>query len=61
MVKPLSVMLIFAIYWLLNIYKGMFMSASQIAAHCQHACERFALIVQLICSDAYKTLLANQY
>ena len=39
----------------------MFMSALQIAAHCQHACERFDLKVQLLCSDAYKTLPANQY
>ena len=32
------------------------MSALPTAAHCQHACKRFALSVQLYCSTEYKTL-----
>ena len=31
------------------------MSASPMAAHCQHACKHFALYVQLYCSTTYKT------
>ena len=55
MVKLLSVMLRFAIYCLLNIYEGMLMSGSPMAAHCQHACKRFTLYAQLYCSTTYKT------
>ena len=59
MVKSLSVMLIIVIYCLLNIYKGIIMSALPMAAHCQHVCKHFALYAQLYCSTAYKTLLIN--
>ena len=61
MVKLLSAVLLFVIHCLLNIYEGMLMSASPMAAHCQHAYKHFALFVQLHCSTAYKTLLTNQY
>ena len=61
MVKLLSVVLFFVIYCLLNIYKGILMSAKPMAAHCQHVCKCFALYAQLYCSTTYKTLLTNQY
>ena len=59
--KSLSAMLFFVMYCLLNIYKCILMSASPMAADCQHACKHFVLSVQLYCSTAHKTLLANQY
>ena len=49
MVKLCSVVLIFVIYWLLSIYEGILMSALPMVAHCQYACKRFALSVQLYC------------
>ena len=61
MINSLSIVLIFVIYCLLNICKGIVMSASPMAAQCQHACKRFTLSIQLHCSTAYKILLANQY
>ena len=42
MVKSLSVVLIF---WLLNIYKGILMSALPMAVHCQHECKHFTLSI----------------
>ena len=55
MVKLLSVMLLFVIYYcLLNICEGILMSASPMAARCQHACKRFTLSVQLYCFAAHK-------
>ena len=61
MVKSLSVVLLFVIYCLLNIYKGILMSALPMAAHCQHTWKCFTLYAQLYCSTTYKTLLTNQY
>ena len=61
MVKSLLVMLRFVMYRPVNIYEGILMSASQMAAHCQHACKCLALYVQLYCSTAYKKFLINQY
>ena len=61
MVKLLSVVLLSVTHCVLKIYEGMLMSASPMAAHCQHACKRFTLYAQLYCSTAYKTLLTNQY
>ena len=37
------------------------MSASPMAAYCQHMFKRFALSVQLYCSTTYKTLITNQH
>ena len=37
MMKSLSFVLLFVIYWLLDIYEGILMSASPMAAHCQHS------------------------
>ena len=54
MVKSLSVMLIFVIYCLLNIYEGVLMNASPMAAQCQHVCKCFALSIHLYFSTAYK-------
>ena len=59
--KSLSVMLLFVIYCLLNIYEGILMSVLPMAAHCQHACKHFALYTQLYCSTTYKTFLTTQY
>ena len=59
--KSLSVVLIFVIYCLLNIYKGILISTSPMAVHCQHVCKHSHLSVQLYCSTAYKTFLTNQY
>ena len=61
MVKLLLVVLLFVIYCVLNIYEGMLMSATPMVAHCRCTCKHFALPIQLYCSTAYKTLLANQY
>ena len=61
MMKSLLVVLLFVTYCLLNISEGILMSPSPMAAHCQYACKRFALPVQLYCSTAYKILPANQY
>ena len=59
--KSLSVMLVFVIYDLLNICKGIIMSTSPMTAHCQYMYKRFVLSIQLYCSTAYKILLTNQY
>ena len=59
--KLLSAMLHFVMYCVLNIYEGILMSALPVVAHCQNKYKCFALSVQLYCSTAHKTLLANQY
>ena len=55
MVKSFSVVLLFVIHCLLNIYEGIVMSASPMAAHFQHARKNFALSLRLYCSTTYKT------
>ena len=47
-------MLIFVMYWLLNIYEGVLMSALPMAAHCQHVCVHFTSSIQLYCFTVYK-------
>ena len=54
MVKLLSVVLIFVIYCLLNVYKRILMSALPMATHCQHVCKQFTLYTQLYCSTDIK-------
>ena len=44
-----------------DIYEGILTSASPMAAHYQHVCNRFDLSVPHYCSTTYKTLLFNQY
>ena len=43
-----SVLLVFVICWLLNIYRCLLVSASPLAAYYQHACQHFTLTLKLL-------------
>ena len=61
MVKSLSVLLVFVIYCLLNIYESQLMSALPKRPIVNTRANVLLCTIQLYCSTAYKTLLTNQY